>query len=70
MHIIQKVQTGAFQQTVLSLNSFALSIERLVLLNSSGLETAEISHGGLLSTSRQLLSPSSLVPLILNRGYK
>jgi len=44
-------------------------ILNLVLLGISGLETAEISHSGLLSTSSKLLSPSRFVPLVFNFSY-
>ena len=40
----------------------------LVLLRRADLETAEIAHGSLLRASSQLLRPSSLVPLVLNRS--
>lgn len=42
----------------------------LVLLRRADLETAEIAHSSLLRTSSQLLRPSSLVPLVLNRSYE
>ena len=37
-----------------------------MLLSHSSLETAEIGHGSLLGTGSELLSPSSLVPLVLD----
>ena len=56
MNIIQ--QTGAQRSFVLN--------HHLVLLGHSSLEAAEIGHGSLLSTGSKLLSPSSLVPLVLD----
>ena len=43
-----------------------LILQRLVLLGHSSLEAAEVSHSGLLSTGSELLSPSGLVPLVLD----
>ena len=41
----------------------------LMLLGISGLETAEISHSSLGSTSSKLLSPGGFLPLVIDFSY-
>ena len=45
------------------------AIIHLMLLGISGLETAEISHSSLCSTSSELLGPGGLLPLVIDFSY-
>ena len=50
-------------------HSFAWPQIHLMLLGVVGLETIEIVHGSLGSTSSKLLGPGSLLPLVVDLSY-
>lgn len=50
-------------------HSFAWPQIHLMLLGVAGLETIEIVHGSLGSTSSKLLGPGSLLPLVVDLSY-